>query len=147
MDIFSPKKRSRVMANIRGKNNLTTELLLVASLRAARVGGWRRHLKLPGTPDFTFPSIKLCVFVHGCFWHGCPSCAKTSATRPQFWAEKVLSNQARDRRVTRRLREKGFAVHTIWECALKPRRRAATIARLARALERRRNSLRPGPKP
>src|SRR5262245_35077839 len=30
--------------------------------------GWRRHLKLPGRPDFTFRRERVVVFVDGCFW-------------------------------------------------------------------------------
>jgi DNA mismatch endonuclease (patch repair protein) len=27
---------------------------------------------LPGKPDIVLPKYKYAIFVHGCFWHGCP---------------------------------------------------------------------------
>src|SRR5690606_13552377 len=66
--------RSRIMRSIRGKGNATTELRMVAILRRERLAGWRRHLDLPGRPDFAWPSERVALFVDGCFWHGCPHC-------------------------------------------------------------------------
>jgi DNA mismatch endonuclease Vsr len=73
-DIFTREARSNLMSRIRSRGNHTTELRLAELMRAAGVRGWRRHLPLPGSPDFAFPRVRLCVFVHGCFWHGCPRC-------------------------------------------------------------------------
>jgi DNA mismatch endonuclease (patch repair protein) len=136
VDIFDPQKRSYVMSRIKGRNNLTTELLLVSLFRAERLRGWRRHLPLPGTPDFTFLEERLCIFVHGCFWHGCPVCRKTSATNPEFWNAKIDANRRRDRRVVRVLRAKNYVVMTIWECSLRKHRRLSIINRLKRLLVR-----------
>ena len=54
------------MSLIRGKGNKETEQALVRMFRAAKITGWRRHLPLPGKPDFAFPKHKLAVFVDGC---------------------------------------------------------------------------------
>lgn len=102
--------RSRIMSAIRGRWNVTTELRLAGALRRAGITGWRRHLKLPGRPDFAFPQQKVAVFVDGCFWHGCPRCYKPPKRNAVFWAEKISANRERDRRVALALRRKGWAV-------------------------------------
>jgi len=136
-DIFEPQKRSQVMSRIRGKGNLTTEIRLRDILSKGGITGWRRHLALPGRPDFTFRKEKVCIFVHGCFWHGCPSCGKTSATNAAFWNGKIATNRIRDRRVARTLRKRGYKVVTIWECSLRnSSRRTMVLKRILRAIER-----------
>ncbi len=65
-DIWTKKKRSEVMSLIRGKDNKETEQTLVALLKRDKITGWRRHLPLPGKPDFAFPRLKVAVFVDGC---------------------------------------------------------------------------------
>ncbi len=134
-DVFSKRKRSRVMAAIRSKGNRTTELRLVAILRAAGVTGWRRHLRLPGRPDFAFPGARLAVFVDGCFWHGCPKHCRLPKSRRKFWLGKITRNRSRDRQVARELRRAGWRVTRLWEHALNQTGRVAD--RLARRLNRR----------
>jgi len=43
-DVFTSSKRSEVMSRVRSRGNKATELAMVKILR--------RHLKIPGTPDF-----------------------------------------------------------------------------------------------
>jgi DNA mismatch endonuclease (patch repair protein) len=133
-DFFSPRERSRLMSRIRGRKNVSTELKIAAIMRAASITGWRRHLLLPGRPDFTFPAHRVCIFVHGCFWHDCPRCRKRSNTRPTYWAQKIAVNRRRDRRVTKALRDSGYEVITIWECTLRRKYPTAAIDRLLRLL-------------
>jgi DNA mismatch endonuclease (patch repair protein) len=45
-DILAPKQRSALMARIRSAGNASTELRLVAVLRASRITGWRRGCRL-----------------------------------------------------------------------------------------------------
>lgn len=134
--MLSAERRPELMALIRGKGNKSTELRLVALLRAAGISGWRRHLALPGRPDFTFPKQRLCIFVHGCFWHGCPHCYKTPRTNTKFWQHKVATNRSRDRRAVRNLRARGYRTITIWECGLRGTRIQTALARITRALSR-----------
>ncbi len=134
-NMLAPENRSKLMALIRGRGNRTTELRLAALFRAAGVRGWRRHLaRLPGKPDFTFPSARLCIFAHGCFWHGCPTCYRKPTTNSSFWAEKVRHNRARDRRVVRELRARGWRTLSIWECSLRGTGGLKALRRVARAL-------------
>jgi DNA mismatch endonuclease (patch repair protein) len=43
-DVFSKRKRSEVMSQIRGRGNKDTELALARLLRAHKISGWRRHV-------------------------------------------------------------------------------------------------------
>ena len=135
-DFFSPKERSRLMSRIRGRASISTELKVAGILRAARIRGWRRHLPLPGRPDFTFPEQRVCIFVHGCFWHDCPRCRKRSSTRPKYWAKKIEINRRRDQRVSRELRSRCYKVIVIWECTLRRKYPQAAITKLLRLLQR-----------
>ncbi|SRR6266536_4037131 len=133
-DFFSPEERSRLMSRIRGRANVSTELKIAGILRAAGIRGWRRHLLLPGRPDFTFPVQRVCIFVHGCFWHDCPRCKKRSSTRPEYWAEKIEVNRRRDQRVSRDLRKRGYKVIVIWECTLRRKQPVQAVRKLLRDL-------------
>jgi DNA mismatch endonuclease, patch repair protein len=106
-DIFTKRKRSDVMSHIRGAGNKATELRLIQVFQDHAITGWRRGSKLPGKPDFVFPKLKVAVFVDGCFWHGCP--------RHATWPK----TKARDRRVNRELRKRGWRVIRIWEHELR----------------------------
>jgi DNA mismatch endonuclease (patch repair protein) len=108
--------RSRIMTAIRGKGNHSTEVAFARVLRSERVSGWRRHLELPGRPDFSWPSLRIAVFVDGCFWHGCPRCYEAPRRNSAFWKDKIFANRSRDRRVSAKLRREGWIVIRIWEC-------------------------------
>jgi DNA mismatch endonuclease (patch repair protein) len=114
-DIFSKKKRSEVMSAIRSRRNKSTELALASALRRAGINGWRRHLPLPGRPDFAFPKLKLAVFVDGCFWHGCPKHGQMPKTNIDFWKRKIRVNRRRDKKAVTILRGKGWEVIRFWE--------------------------------
>lgn len=131
-DIYTKSKRSQVMSAVRSRGNKETELALLKLFRTERITGWRRHIKLPGTPDFAFLKVRVVVFVDGCFWHRCPKHATFPATRRGFWLNKFAANQARDRRVNRQLRRLGWHVLRIWEHDLKTPSRWLT--RLLRAI-------------
>lgn len=114
------------MGRVRGRGNKSTEKKLACLFRQAGIKGWRRHLRLPGTPDFVFPKERLIVFVDGCFWHGCPRHVTFPATRRIFWLKKFDDNKARDRRVNRELCRLGWRVLRIWEHELKNPNRCLT---------------------
>ena len=118
-DIWSKGKRSEVMSRIRGKGNEKTEVKLAKIMRKAGIRGWRRHLPIPGRPDFAFRKQKVAVFVDGCFWHGCPRCFRLPKQNRAFWKAKIEGNRRRDRSVNGRLRRLGWKVIRIRECRLK----------------------------
>jgi DNA mismatch endonuclease (patch repair protein) len=122
-DIFTPEKRSEVMSRIRG-HDTKPELALRSMLHRM---GYRftvsgvRNRTLPGKPDVVLPKHQTVIFVHGCFWHGHADCPhfRLPKSRRAWWKAKILGNQLRDTRNEQQLRELGWHVVTIWECALK----------------------------
>lgn len=78
-----------------------------------------------------FISAKVAVFMDGCFWHGCAEHHTVAATNAGFWAEKVRTNQERDRDTDRRLAEAGWLSLRVWEHE-DPAKAAETIAQVVR---------------
>jgi len=128
--------RSQIMARVRGRGNESTEKQLARLFRNAGINGWRRHLKLPGTPDFAFTRCRVVVFVDGCFWHSCPRHATIPATRRAFWLKKFADNKARDLRVNRELRRLGWCVVRIWEHGLIRKNETRVLRRIRLALKK-----------
>jgi DNA mismatch endonuclease (patch repair protein) len=131
MDTFGPKKRSWIMAQVKSVRNKSTEQKLATVLRQQAITGWRRRYPLFGKPDFVFPKPKVAVFVDGCFWHGHPRKCRVPEAHKAYWLKKIARNVARDRLVTRTLREKGWKVVRIWEDSVQ---RPSIVARLRKAL-------------
>ena len=131
-DRHTREQRSRNMASIRKFGNQSTELRLLKLFRQYGIKGWRRHLKLPGRPDFTFRRERVVVFVDGCFWHCCPRCKWRPTSNIDYWEAKLARNRAKDREANRALRRNDWTVVRIWEHALKEPVRA--INRLRRVL-------------
>jgi DNA mismatch endonuclease (patch repair protein) len=118
VDVVSPHVRSRMMSGIQGKN--TKPELVVRKLLFATGYRFRLHRKdLPDAPDIVMPGPRVAIFVHGCFWHLHRGChfAKIPATRPEFWKAKLEANVARDNLAVAKLREQGWRVLSVWECA------------------------------
>ncbi len=114
------------MAAIRGADT-KPEMLVRRGLHAR---GFRYRLhdrKLPGKPDIVLPKHHAVIFVNGCFWHGhdCPL-FRWPATRQEFWRAKITGNVERDERNIDTLLASGWRVATVWECALKGRRRLSS---------------------
>jgi DNA mismatch endonuclease (patch repair protein) len=65
--------------------------------------------------DLVFPRAKLCIFVDGCFWHGCPRHFRVPASNTAWWAEKIAANRDRDRRNDALLKREGWHVVRLWE--------------------------------
>jgi DNA mismatch endonuclease (patch repair protein) len=109
-----------MMSKIRGKDT-RPELALRTAIFAA---GFRYRLHrrdLPGSPDLVFPKYRAVLFVHGCFWHRHDDCKYTTTPKANgdFWQQKFAGNVARDARDVRLLRDSGWRVAIVWECALK----------------------------
>ena len=86
--------------------------------RVARRLGIRHTTRtdhLPGRPDLVFPDHDVAVFVHGCFWHGCPKCFRAPKRNRRWWTAKITNNRKRDRRKADQLRRLGYTVVTLRE--------------------------------
>lgn len=65
--------------------------------------------------DIIFRSVKVAIFVDGCFWHGCPIHGTQAKANAEFWSCKIKQNQERDVDTTKRLEKAGWKVIRIWE--------------------------------
>jgi DNA mismatch endonuclease (patch repair protein) len=135
-DVWTKKKRSEVMSLVRGRDNKETELVLVRLLRQNKINGWRRHVSLPGKPDFTFRNHRLMVFVDGCFWHCCPKHGRRPKSNRLFWQRKLSTNMRRDKFVNQTLRGLGWRVLRIWEHDLARKRQMQLVRRIQKALKK-----------
>jgi len=119
-DNLNPSQRSKTIRAVKQKDSAPEKK--VRSLCHQLGLRFRLHRKdLPGCPDLVFPKYRICVFVHGCFWHQHPNCIKSKRpqTNTEFWNQKLDRNIARDVEVRERLNELGWQVLTIWECETK----------------------------
>ena len=118
-DIYTQKKRSEIMSNVRSRNT-KPEMIFRRQLHAL---GYRYRLNvkdLSGKPDIVLPKYRTVILIHGCFWHQHPGCKKATIpkTRPDFWKQKLLSNIDRDKINVDKLESEGWHVITIWECEI-----------------------------
>ena len=124
------------MSRIRSKNT-GPELAVRQALRARGITGYRLHYaKAPGRPDIAFVGLKVAVFVHGCFWHGCPHCQpRRPRTHKGFWNAKLDRNIERDAEKVKALKSASWRVITLWECRVR-RNATAEAGKVARVLSR-----------
>ena len=117
------------MAGIGGKNT-KPEIFVRKVLHKAGLRYVLNDRRLPGTPDIVLPKHRLCIFVHGCFWHRHANCKLTTtpATRHEFWQQKFEANMERDRRNLESLAALGWRVIVIWECGLRHRSASERLA-------------------
>ena len=106
------------MATVRSRDT-RPELRVRKALHAAGLR-YRIHANLPGKPDLVFPSRRIAVFVHGCFWHRHPdpACklARFPKSRREFWIPKLEGNAKRDTAIQIELGSRGWNIIVIWEC-------------------------------
>jgi len=108
-----------MMSGIRSKNT-KPEIVIRKALHKEGFR-FRIHCRdLPGKPDLVFPKYKAVIFIHGCFWHvhDC-SLFKWPSSRREFWKSKLSRNQEKDSESLQKLRDAGWRVLVIWECAFK----------------------------
>ena len=117
VDRLTPERRSANMRAIRGRDT-KPEIQVRQTLH--RMGfRYRLHIKdVPGRPDIAFKSRRKAIFVHGCFWHSHPGCAKAyrPKSRLDFWDAKLARNQTRDAEVQNALSAIGWTSLIVWEC-------------------------------
>jgi DNA mismatch endonuclease, patch repair protein len=117
--IASSELASKVMSSIKAKDT-KPELLFRRHLWKAGLRGYRLHPAIPGRPDIAFPSKKIAIFIHGCYWHRCPKCnLSVPKSNSTFWKEKFTRNVERDRRKEADLIKLGWVVLVFWECEVK----------------------------
>ena len=130
-DTVSPKRRSEIMSNVKGKH--TKPEIIVRKFLHAKGFRFRLHSsKLPGKPDLILKKYKTIIFINGCFWHGHENCRiyVMPKTNVDFWREKIDKNMFRDRIIINNLKEMGWNVIILWECTLKKTKREETLNNL-----------------
>lgn len=138
MDIFSREKRSEIMLSIRSTGTVpeATVYRILRELLGNLMIIERNDKSLPGSPDFYIPSVRVALFVHGCFWHCCPKHGSLPRTNTDYWIPKLAANLRRDKRAQGRLNKLGISVWRTWEHDLKNRTIGATASRLANRFSR-----------
>ena len=97
----------------------------------------RPEASLRCVADVVFRPSKVCIFVDGCYWHGCAKHFTVPKRNTEWWAEKIADNQCRDARRTAELRALGWTVIRVWEHDLSEAAAAHTVKRVARVIRRR----------
>jgi DNA mismatch endonuclease (patch repair protein) len=67
------------------------------------------------TADIVFPAARVAVFIHGCWWHGCPDHATLPKVNTDWWRAKLHANRDRDADTRSRLSDLGWRVIEVWE--------------------------------
>lgn len=113
----TPEQRSRTMRAVQSRDT-KPEMIVRRYLHAAGLRYRLHDKKLPGKPDLVFPSRRVVVFVHGCFWHQHEDCprAKRPASNTDYWTKKLDGNVARDQRHMAELEAMGWTPLVVWEC-------------------------------
>lgn len=138
----SPKASSKSVSNSMRSNKSSgtkPELILAKLLRKKLYKN-----NLPGNPDFIYPKNKLAIFVHGCFWHRCPTCKRSlPKTHRAFWRRKFERNEERDKLVKRKLRSMRWKNIVVWEHEIRkdPMEITEKIKRATRSSPQTRSSL------
>jgi DNA mismatch endonuclease (patch repair protein) len=65
--------------------------------------------------DVVFRSLRLAIFIDGCYWHGCPLHGTTPRTNQEYWSAKVAANRKRDEDTNHQLQAAGWQVQRYWE--------------------------------
>ena len=80
---------------------------------------FRTSIPVPGMPrrtiDIGWRTLRIAVFVDGCFWHGCQEHVSHPATNADYWIPKIVANQERDSETQRHLEGSGWIVLRCWE--------------------------------
>ena len=117
-----PKASSpAVFKTMSGNHGKDTKLEIVVR-KALWKDGYRyrkNNRRLLGTPDISFPKLKIVVFLDSCYWHGCPIHFKMPKTNTSFWHQKINRNIERDDEVSKHYSEENWTLLRFWEHEVK----------------------------
>jgi DNA mismatch endonuclease (patch repair protein) len=103
---------------VQQRRDTSPELAVRRLLHAAGLR-YRVAYPVPGIPrrtiDIAFPRARVAVFVDGCFWHGCPEHGTAPSANPDWWRNKIGTNQQRDAHTARHLETLRWTVLRLWE--------------------------------
>jgi DNA mismatch endonuclease (patch repair protein) len=116
MDNVTAEVRSRIMARVKQRDSVIERSLRSALWRQGL--RFRKHVRMYGTPDLLMARPRILIFVDSCFWHGCRHHCRRPKSNTDFWYAKIARNRARDLKVTRFYRRRGWIVLRFWEHTL-----------------------------
>jgi DNA mismatch endonuclease (patch repair protein) len=136
-DQFDPETRSRIMAKVHSTGT-TPEIYVRNLLKEIGYSFSLENQNLPGKPDLFLPDYNTVIFVHGCFWHGCPVC-RHAKIRPQknseYWNRKLDRTLERDKNNVQKLEAQGYRILIIWECETRKKKRDLLKEKILKFLE------------
>lgn len=142
MKASSPPQASSPEALRRMRSTRRTDTAAeVALRRSLHSQGLRYRVNRPILPglrrraDVVFPTLRVAVFIDGCFWHCCPIHRTFPKANAEWWAQKLKANRKRDADTDRRLRKAGWLVERVWEHEV-PAKAAVRIVELVRQCRR-----------
>jgi DNA mismatch endonuclease (patch repair protein) len=93
--------------------------VLRRNLHALRIRRFRTDAKpipnIDRVVDLVFPTAKVAVFVHECFWHGCKEHETSTLSKSYWWKQGIDENVRAFERAARQLRARGWKVLRLWE--------------------------------
>ena len=134
-DVHDKQTRSYNMRQIKSKD--TKPELLVRKFLFANGFRYKLHdKKISGKPDIVLPRLMSVIFVHGCFWHGHDNCKYfvVPKTRTEWWLQKIERNKQLDMENILRLKNRGWAVFSVFECELKNGKKERTLTKILKHL-------------
>ena len=135
VDKFTKEVRSRIMSKIRGKDTKPEIFMRKVLFRSGFRYSLKHRFKEPNfRPDIVMVSRKICIFMDGCFWHGCPRCYKEPKSNRDYWVPKINRNIERDKEQNEYLKRNGWKVIRVWEHDLKENP-TKTMIRVIREIE------------
>jgi DNA mismatch endonuclease (patch repair protein) len=105
-----------------GSRDTEPEKLLRGTLFKLGLRFRKDYRPIPGLKikaDIVFTKHKVCLFIDGCFWHGCPLHFKIPKTNSSWWNEKIEDNKTRDLKQTLILTSSDWTVIRLWEHEIK----------------------------
>ena len=136
MDTLTKEERSRVMSRIHSRD--TAPELVVRRFLWEKGFRYRTCMKsVLGHPDIVFRKYRTLIEIRGCFWHRHEGCSLASDPKSNlaFWNAKFERNVARDLEHEKYWHEHGWNVIVVWECGLRKKNRAETLATILHHLE------------
>jgi len=79
---------------------------------------YERQPKLVGRPDLKIKNTNVLIFCDSSFWHGRREeevSGRAFKRNKEFWVNKIVENQKRDRRTNGKLRRNGWSVQRFWD--------------------------------
>ena len=138
--------RRVMLANLPGKSRPEQRLRGALFARGVRFRKDQRPVEsIRCRADIVFPTERLCVFVHGCFWHGCDQHFRVPKSNSAWWREKVQATKDRDHLQQTVLERRDWMVLTVWEHELSGTGMHQVVQSVVHTLVQRRELLRPTP--